>query len=75
MPEISLPAGGEELWLPRLLAEAGLVKGTGEARRMIKQQAVSVNGEKVADVDTTIPAAGEVLFKVGKRRFCRVLFR
>ena len=75
MPEITLPAGGEELWLPRLLTEAGLVKGTGEARRMIKQQAVSVNGEKVVDVDTTMPAAGEVLLKVGKRRFCRVLFR
>jgi len=75
LPEIVLAAEPEPLWLPRLLCDAGLVKGTGEARRMIQQQAVSVNGDKIAAVETTIPATGEVLLKVGKRRFCRVIFR
>ncbi|ADH85616.1 tyrosine--tRNA ligase [Desulfurivibrio alkaliphilus] len=74
LPEITLPAGDQAVWLPRLLVDAGLVKGTGEARRMIGQQAVSVNGEKVAEVEATVAAAGEVLLKVGKRRFCRVIF-
>ena len=74
LPEITLPAADEAVWLPRLLVQAGLVKGTGEARRMISQQAVSVNGEKVAEVEATVAAAGEVLLKVGKRRFCRVRF-
>jgi tyrosyl-tRNA synthetase len=63
---------GGEIWLPRLLADAGLVKGTGEARRMIKQNAVSLDGEKITDVEYTIKTMDEVLIKVGKRKFCRV---
>ena len=74
IPELTLPAGDQPLWLPRLLADAGMVKGSGEARRLIAQQAVSINGEKISDVESVVPARGEVLLKVGKRRFCRVVF-
>jgi tyrosyl-tRNA synthetase len=62
------------IWLPQLLLDAGLVGSTSDGRRMIKQNAVSVNGEKVSDVKADIPAQGEVLLKVGKRRFCKVVF-
>lgn len=72
--EKELPAGGDPLWLPQLLLVAGLVKSTSDARRMIKQNAVSVNGEKTKSVDSFVPTNGEVLLQVGKRRFCRVLF-
>ena len=75
IPELTLPAQQEPIWLARLLAEAGMVKGTGEARRMIQQNAVQVNNEKVTDLETAVPAEGEVLLKVGKRKFCRVLFQ
>ncbi|MEA3546228.1 MAG: tyrosine--tRNA ligase [Thermodesulfobacteriota bacterium] len=72
IPELTMSIEGGEIWLPRLLAEAGLVKGTGEARRMIKQNAVSLDGEKITDVEYTIETMDEVLIKVGKRKFCRV---
>lgn len=65
---------GDSIWLPKLLLTAGLVKSTSDGRRMVKQNAVSVDGEKVADVNAEIPAGGEVLLKVGKRRFCKVVF-
>ncbi len=74
IPTETLPAGSEGIWLPRLLADLGLVKGTGEARRLIKQNAVTLNGTKVEDQDFTVDAVGEVLLKVGKRRFCQVKF-
>ena len=74
IPEFACKVDGGEIWLPKLLAEAGLVKGTGEARRMIKQNAVSLDGGKVNDVDFQVKASGEVLIKVGKRRFCCVKF-
>ncbi|MDH3393383.1 MAG: tyrosine--tRNA ligase, partial [Desulfobulbaceae bacterium] len=74
MPEVELPAGTEGVWLPKLLADLELVKSNGEARRMIKQNAVSLDGEKVSDDSYTVPASGEVLVKVGKRRFCKVRF-
>ncbi|WP_446008435.1 tyrosine--tRNA ligase [Candidatus Electrothrix sp.] len=72
--EKQLNAEGATIWLPKLLLEAGLVKSTSDGRRMVKQNAVSVNGEKVADVNAEIPTDAEVLLKVGKRRFCKVSF-
>ena len=72
--EVTLKVDGEAIWLPKLLTEAGLVKGTGEGRRMIQQGGVMLDGEKVADVEHQVPATGEVLLKVGKRRFARVRF-
>ncbi|MFZ5761533.1 MAG: tyrosine--tRNA ligase [Thermodesulfobacteriota bacterium] len=74
MPEFSFPASMEGVWLPKLLAETEMVKGTGEARRMIQQGAVTVNGEKAGDVEQIVVAQGELILKVGKRRFCRVTF-
>jgi tyrosyl-tRNA synthetase len=74
IPEIRVRADGDSIWLARLLVEADLVKGTGEARRMLQQNAVSVDGERVSDLEYSLPAKGEVLLKVGKRRFCRVFF-
>ncbi len=75
LPELTLAAGGEALWLPKLLVDAGLVAGTGEARRLIRQQAVTIDGGKIESEEHTVPAQGEVLLKVGKRRFCKVRFR
>ena len=64
----------EEIWLPQLLVELDLVKSTSDGRRMIKQNAVSLDGEKVNDLKKTISPQGELLVKVGKRRFCKVIF-
>ncbi|NNF05564.1 MAG: tyrosine--tRNA ligase, partial [Candidatus Eisenbacteria bacterium] len=45
MPEFELEADGAGLWIIRAVTGAGLVKSNGEARRMIKQRAVRVDGE------------------------------
>jgi tyrosyl-tRNA synthetase len=75
IPEKEIVAEEEEIWLPRLLVEVELVKSTSDGRRMIKQNAVSVDGEKIADVNANIPTHGIVLLQVGKRRFCNVQFK
>jgi tyrosyl-tRNA synthetase len=72
--EVTLKVEGEAIWLPKLLTEAGLVKGTGEGRRMIQQGGVTLDGAKVTDAEQQVPVSGEVLLKVGKRRFARVRF-
>jgi len=41
---------------------------------MIKQNAVSLDGEKVNDMNLNIEPNGDVLLRVGKRRFCKILF-
>ncbi len=74
IPEKELQVKEETIWLPKLLLEAGLVKSTSDGRRMVKQNAVSVDGKKVNNVKAEIPAKGEALLQVGKRRFCKVSF-
>lgn len=74
MPELTLPASPDGVWLPKLLVDTAMVKGSGEGRRMIQQGAVTMNGKKVSDVEMVVKTEGEILLKVGKRRFCRVIF-
>jgi tyrosyl-tRNA synthetase len=73
LPELKC-AATEPIALPQLLVDAGLVKSTSEGRRMIQQSAVSIDGEKVTDVNSQIKPLGEMLVKVGKRRFSKVIF-
>jgi tyrosyl-tRNA synthetase len=67
-------AAGDPVWVCRLLAEAGLVTSNGEARRLVQQGGVKLNGEKVGNPDLEVQAAGEVVLQAGKRRFARVIF-
>ncbi len=73
IPEFSCLAT-EAISLPQLLVDAALVKSTSEGRRMIKQNAVSIDGKKVGDVHTVILPETNILLKVGKRRFCQIVF-
>ncbi|MBW2466282.1 MAG: tyrosine--tRNA ligase, partial [Deltaproteobacteria bacterium] len=75
IPEVVLQKDDGGIWLPKLLVEADLTGSTSEARRMIKQQAVSLDGKKITDIDYTVQPEGNVLIKVGKRRFAKVLFQ
>ena len=74
IPSVEVAIAEDTVWLPRLLTVAGMVSGTGEGRRMITQNAVSLDGEKIDDVEYQVKVAGELLLKVGKRKFCKVVF-
>jgi tyrosyl-tRNA synthetase len=68
-------SGAEPIWLPQLLVDAEMVSSSSEGRRMIKQNAVSLDGEKVIDMNFTVEPQGERLLRVGKRRFCKIIFQ
>lgn len=75
--ERTLPSNHPEGWdLPHLLVTVGLAESKAEARRLIQQGGVSVDGEKQVSVNSpTIWKPGmAVLLKVGKRRFVRARF-
>ena len=62
------------VYLPRVLAEAGLVASNGEGRRMVDGGGVKVDGTPIAQGAYHVPAselAGAVL-QVGKRKFARL---
>jgi tyrosyl-tRNA synthetase len=74
--EVRLPAQAEPIWVPKLMVEAGLAKSNGEARRLIQQGGVTVEGQRISDQAATLPAGAQAtyLLKVGKRHFVRVRF-
>ncbi len=63
--------GNVTVSVPALLMEANLVASAGEARRLIAQGAVEIDGERVTENDWK--AAPGAVIKVGKRRFCRIM--
>jgi tyrosyl-tRNA synthetase len=72
---LELEAGGGPWALARLLVSTGLAPSVAEARRLIEQGGVRVNGERQrSDSGTvfTINSGDELLLQVGKRRFLRV---
>ena len=50
-----------------------LVGSNGDAKRMIKQGAVKINNEKISDIHFEISNGEEMILKVGKRKFLRII--
>jgi tyrosyl-tRNA synthetase len=65
---------GDRPWaLPRLLVSTGLAPSVAEARRLIEQGGVRVNGvRQTNDIVFTFNSGDELVVQVGKRRFLRV---
>jgi tyrosyl-tRNA synthetase len=62
------------VWICHLLRAAGLVKSTSEARRLIQQGGVRVDGAPVDDSNLQIAAQGEKVLQIGRRRVVKVIF-
>jgi tyrosyl-tRNA synthetase len=62
--------------LAKLVAAAGLAPSNGEARRLVQQGAVAIDGERAGDpAQELAPRPEPYLLKVGKRRFARIHLR
>ncbi len=72
MDEIALQSEGTGFAIANLLKSAGLTKSTSDAMRMIKQGAVKIDGEKIADPKLVIEAGTTQVYQVGKRKFAKV---
>ena len=70
IPEYSIKS--EDLVI-NVIFNAGILKSKGEARRMVKQGAVKINGKSITDINTVIKPLKKQILKVGKRRFLKVI--
>jgi tyrosyl-tRNA synthetase len=67
---LSTASGSEPMW--RVVVLAGMAPSNSEARRLIQQGAVEVDGSRVSDPVHKVEASGESrLLQVGKRKFKR----
>jgi tyrosyl-tRNA synthetase len=73
--EIAIPASelkDGKIWAPKLVVLAGMAPSNSEARRLIEQGAVTLDGERVADAKGDIEIKDGQILKVGKLRFGRI---
>ncbi|MBZ7991044.1 MULTISPECIES: tyrosine--tRNA ligase [unclassified Campylobacter] len=64
----------EEQWIIKLMQDTNLASSGSEARRAIKANSVSVNGEKISDEQLKL-SNGEFIIQVGKRKFAKVIIK
>lgn len=72
IPVFELQWDEEEMWLPKIMKLSGVTPSTGEAMRLIKQGAVSVDEQKITDHQKGFKR-GNYLIKAGKRKFVKVI--
>jgi tyrosyl-tRNA synthetase len=76
IPEVTVPAreleAGGRLGVVALLRRTGLVHSNSEARRLIAQGGVSVDGRRVTAPEDKVEVHTGLVVRVGKRRFARL---
>ena len=70
VPEVDLPSG-DPVHLPALLVKLFHIPSTSEARRLIAQGGVKLDGAVISDLDVPRAALGGALLQAGKRQFVR----
>jgi tyrosyl-tRNA synthetase len=70
MPVVEI--GPDSIMASKLITATGLVASGAEAKRLIKQSAVSIDGKKVIDPNAQIIPADSMIIRVGKRRFAKL---
>lgn len=71
IPEYKM--NGEDIKLTQLMTNTKLSPSNGESRRLIEQGGVSIDGEKVSDVNFMVKSGSSFVLKVGKRKFLKII--
>jgi len=70
IPTKTVPA--DPTTVSKLLVFCDLTSSSSEAKRMVKQSAVSIDGEKINDPNAEITPADGMVVQVGKRKFAKL---
>ncbi len=71
--EFNVDPSIKELDILDLIVTVGFAPSKGEARRLVSQGGVTVDGEKIADIKEIIKLDGTKILKVGKRKFIKLI--
>jgi tyrosyl-tRNA synthetase len=75
VPSFTVTTDGPTLWIAKALSSAGLVKSTGEGKRLVEQGGVEVDRARVTDANLQLDRGKRYLLRVGSknRRFAYVV--
>jgi tyrosyl-tRNA synthetase len=71
--ELSINSG--PMRIAKLMSAVNLAPSVAESQRLIESGAVHINDQRITDPKAEISEPGEYLFKVGKRRFLKLVVR
>ena len=70
---VAMKRDKDAFWVPQLLANLGMVTSTSEGKRMVAQGAVAINGQKLSSEELSTTGLSDLVVKVGKRKFKKVV--
>lgn len=73
IPPFRLSKKEDPCWIVKLLTITDMAQSHSEARRLVQQGGVDVDGEKITNADAEIPLEKPFILKVGKRRFLKIM--
>lgn len=73
IPSTALADG--KIWLAHLITRAGFANSTSDARRLVQQGGVRIDGERITDSSLKIDLSSGSVLQVGKRRFARLIIQ
>lgn len=69
----ALEIDSDKIYLVHLMSKCNLAKSNGEARKLISAGAVSIDGDRVTNTDLEFELDRDMILKVGKRRYLKLL--
>jgi len=75
IPECIFDNGIKEIGILDLIVKVNFAPSKGEARRLVSQGGVSINGKKIEDVTSIVNLENESILKVGKRKFIKIILK
>jgi len=73
IPEFMFDNDVKEIGIVELIVKVGFAPSNGEARRLLNQGGVTLDGNKIEDIKAVVKADKTQILKVGKRNFIRLL--
>ena len=75
IPLFEITNGQKEISILDLITTVDFAPSKGEARRLVQQGGVTLDGEKIADISATVQLKPENILKVGKRKFIKIIIK
>lgn len=74
LEEVKITPESSSILVIQLMILSQCVESNAQAKRLIEQGAVSIDGKKISEIKAALPAKGSVILKVGKRKFKKIVF-
>ena len=75
IPFFEITNGQKEISILDLITTVNFAPSKGEARRLVQQGGVTLDGEKIADISAVVQLKPENILKVGKRKFIKIIVK